>query len=142
MPSGAIDQPVYLIKTDKHRRRGNIHPASLAPEIAAVRDGDVQEWREGLTFLQPLLEALHRSYTLVAEVVPELPKQAGVGATPHPMGQRQNHLPRLGQADKLDAPFILTWWWTLTVVRLGTRPTSSWPGLWTLGIFLVVAGRW
>ena len=50
---GAADQLVQIVEFDDLARLGHIDPATLAPQIAAINDGNVQIGWKKLAALQP-----------------------------------------------------------------------------------------
>src|SRR2546429_630101 len=50
----------------------DIHPATLAPEVAGVENRDVKERREELAAFDAPLEFLHREHAFEAEIPEEL----------------------------------------------------------------------
>ena len=75
-------------------------PAALAPQVAAVDDGNVKvRWKE-LTALQTALVALHRTQALDAHVPAELPQQTLVCLHQETFCHTQVHVVTLGGAGR------------------------------------------
>ena len=69
----------------------NVDPATLAAEIAAVDDRDVQIRRKELAAFQPRLVFLYRTETFEAHIPEQLPQQTLVGFEQHSFGKSQVH---------------------------------------------------
>ena len=76
---GVSDQRIHVLETDHVLRFVDIHPATLAPQIAAVGNRNVEERREGDPLFETFLKPLNRPDALIPEVVGELPQNACVG---------------------------------------------------------------
>jgi hypothetical protein len=82
---GVSDQSVQVIFADHLSRRSDIDPAALASELAAIDDGDEQEWWEVDSLLESLFELLDGTHSFVSEVVSELPKESFIDRCDHPV---------------------------------------------------------
>src|SRR4051794_6992121 len=65
---GFTDQPVHRRRLDPRLLGGHIDPATLAAEIAAIDDRDIEERRKEFPPLEPRLVPLHRANALHAEI--------------------------------------------------------------------------
>lgn len=68
MRFGIGDDAVQGRGVDHVPRRFDIDPAALAPEVAAVENGDVKEWGEGFPAAEAFFEPVNRTGTAPSEV--------------------------------------------------------------------------
>src|SRR5262249_52800674 len=88
---GFADELVESVRLDDLLLVRHIDPAALAPQIARVDDGDVQERGKVLASLEPGLVPLDREHALEAHVPGELPEEALVGLEEQAFGELQHH---------------------------------------------------
>src|SRR5258708_7733396 len=69
----------------------NIHPATLATEVAGVDDGDIEEWGEVFAPFDTALELLHRTHALKPKVPEKLPDAALVSGAERAKYQAREH---------------------------------------------------
>ena len=73
------DQAVHGIGLDRFLLGGHVDPATLAAQVAAVDDRDVEEGRKHLALFQPAFVLLNGEHPLPAHVPDQLPEEALVG---------------------------------------------------------------
>jgi hypothetical protein len=76
---GVRDEAIHVIGGNLVRIRCNVHPATLAAEVAAIQDGDVEEGRKVLAFLHASFESFDADNALDPKVPQELSDAAGRG---------------------------------------------------------------
>src|SRR5262249_6881587 len=85
------DQFVHRLRRDGLLLGGHIDPATLAAQVAAIDDRDIQERRKNLAPLQPALVLLDREHPLPAHIPGQLPEKALIGFEEHALGQLEQH---------------------------------------------------
>lgn len=96
---GVGDEAVHLLGGDLVCVGGDIDPAALAAEVAAVEDGDVEEGGEELAFFHAAFESLDAEDSFDAEVPQELSDAAGRGGAEDAEGEFGEHGVRGGLSE-------------------------------------------
>ncbi len=96
---GLAHQLVEGVGLDGFLLGGDVHPAALAAQVAAVDDRDVEERREVFAALEAALVLLHGQHALPAHVPGQLPQEALVRFDQHSPGhfQQVHDLPFVSQ---------------------------------------------
>jgi hypothetical protein len=68
-----------------------VHPAALTAQIATVNNGNVEEWWEELTMLQPPLMFLNRAHAFPAHIPDKLPHKSLIGFKQEAFGKSKVH---------------------------------------------------
>ena len=88
---GVADDPIELVERHFLGRRGDIDPATLAPQLAARDHRNEQKRRKVLAALAPPFVELDRANALDAEVVDELRHHSWLGFGQDALGQGEQH---------------------------------------------------
>ena len=86
-----IDDAVQAIEIDLDLRFVDVHPATLAPQVAAIEDRDVKERREVNALPHPTFEEFHGGDAFEPEVPSELAQNLRIDAREHPSGEFSQH---------------------------------------------------
>ncbi len=89
--AGLMNQLVHGLALDGLLLGGHVHPATLAAQVAAIDDRDIQKRREDLAPFEALLVFLDRPNPFPAHVPGQLPEQALVGLEQQAFGHFQIH---------------------------------------------------
>lgn len=89
---GLIDRTVQCLNVDLDLLGCYIDPATLAAEIAAVDDRNVQKGRKELPSLDSLAVLLHAPKTFPARLIHQLPEKSLVGFHEQSFGHPQVHV--------------------------------------------------
>ena len=90
--TGFADKAVQVFGGNLFLFGGDVHPAALATEVAAIEHGDVEEGREVFTALHALFEELHGTHAAPAEVVGQLQQEPFIRLNEQSFGKAQIHL--------------------------------------------------
>jgi hypothetical protein len=85
------DEAIHRIEIEGGALGFDIHPATLAAQVAGVDDRDVEERREVLAVAQPPLEALDGEHPFHPEIPEELPDAFRVGGAQGAKGELREH---------------------------------------------------
>src|SRR5205085_2385111 len=88
---GLVDHLVHRRDVDRLLLGGDVDPATLAAEVAAIDDGDVEEGRKKFAALEPALVTLHGAHALKAHVVRQLPYEPLIRFQQHTFRHPQIH---------------------------------------------------
>ncbi len=83
---GLPDHPIKRVHLHRLLRSGDVNPATLAPQVATIDDGNIKKGWKIFSLFESSFEPLHRTDPLESHVPDKFPQQALVGLKEYTFG--------------------------------------------------------